>query len=250
MALAPKTWIVVPCFNEAARFHANEFEEFGSEHPDVRFVFVDDGSTDGTLELLQDLATRCPDACGVLALPANVGKAEAVRAGMNRAFSEGAVYAGYWDADLATPLDEIPSFVDELDAHPALELLLGSRVKLLGRSIERLASRHYLGRVSATAISLALRLPVYDTQCGAKLFRATPESKALFGAPFRTRWIFDVEILARMLDARRDPDLPRAEEAIREMPLWQWRDVGGSKVKPIDFFKSMLELSKIRRRDG
>jgi hypothetical protein len=183
----------------------------------------------------------------LVAQTSNCGKGEAVRAGMNRAFSEGAAYAGYWDADLATPLREIPAFVAEFDANPELELLLGSRVKLLGRAIERRATRHYIGRVSATAISVALRLPVYDTQCGAKLFRVSPECKALFDTPFQSHWIFDVEILARMLSHQRDTQT-RAEDVIREIPLWEWRDVAGSKVKPSDFFKSMLELWGIRRR--
>lgn len=247
MPAAAKTFIVIPCFNEAARLRADAFLAFASDHPDVHFVFVDDGSTDGTLAALRTLSSHST-ACTVEALPHNKGKAEAVRAGMNRAFSEGASYAGYWDADLATPLDEIPAFIDELDSHPTLELLLGSRVKLLGRSIERRPSRHYLGRVSATAISIALGLPIYDTQCGAKLFRATPECKALFEKPFESHWIFDVEILARMLEIRRGRVQGRPEDAIREIPVWTWRDVPGSKVKPLDFFKSMVELGRIWQR--
>ena len=185
MATTAKTYIIVPCFNEAARLRGDAFEGFAGEHPDIRFVFVDDGSTDDTLRVLQDLEARCPDVGIVVSQPRNRGKAEAVRVGMNRAFSEGATYAGYWDADLATPLDEIPAFVDVLDAHPRVQMLLGSRVKLLGRSIERRAIRHYFGRVAATAISVTLKLPVYDTQCGAKLFRVSPECEALFDAPSR-----------------------------------------------------------------
>jgi dolichyl-phosphate beta-glucosyltransferase len=247
MTLAAKTYLVVPCFNEASRLRTDLFEGFASEHPDVRFVFVDDGSTDATLDVLRELETRCAS-CIVLSLPQNMGKAEAVRAGMNRAFGEGAVYAGYWDADLATPLDELPGFVDELDTHPALEILLGSRVKLLGRDIDRSPGRHYFGRLSATAISLVLRLPVYDTQCGAKLFRAVPECKALFESPFQSRWIFDVEILARMLAARRQGTASSPEGALCEVPLRTWRDVAGSKVKPIDFLRSMFDLWGIWRR--
>jgi glycosyltransferase involved in cell wall biosynthesis len=242
-----KTWIVVPCFDEADRLRGDEFARFTSEHPDVHFLFVDDGSTDGTRAVLEAIPAR-KGAVSVLALSPNQGKAEAVRRGMCEAFEHGAVYAGYWDADLATPLDEIPRFVETLDAHPGLEVLFGSRVQLLGRHIERSAVRHYLGRVGATAISVVLRLPVYDTQCGAKLFRVTPDCKAIFAEPFVAGWIFDVEIVARLIAARRGSGGPGAAEVIREVPLWEWRDVAGSKVRAGDFLRSLGALWRIRRR--
>jgi glycosyltransferase involved in cell wall biosynthesis len=242
-----KTWIVVPCYDEAGRLREDEFARFASEHPDVHFLFVDDGSRDATASRLAAMAAGNPGV-SVVSLPQNRGKAEAVRRGMNEAFQAGAVYAGYWDADLATPLDEIPRFVDTLDAHPALEVLLGSRVQLLGRCIERKASRHYLGRVGATAISLALGLPVYDTQCGAKLFRVSPDCKSVFAEPFLAGWVFDVEIVARMIAARRGTGRAGVAEVMREIPLWEWRDVAGSRVRPLDFFRSLLELVRIRRR--
>lgn len=243
-----RTCIVIPCYNEAGRLRPDEFSRFTSEHPDVRFLLVDDGSTDATASVLQDMAARDPSAFQALVLPQNGGKAEAVRQGMNRAFDEGAVYAGYWDADLATPLDEIPRFAETLDAHPNLEMLLGSRVQLLGRRIDRRATRHYLGRVGATAISVTLGLAVYDTQCGAKLFRVSPDCKALFADPFIAGWVFDVEIIARMIAARRGTGGPAPADVIREVPLWEWRDIEGSKVGPTDFFHAIADLYRIHRR--
>jgi len=165
---------------------------------------------------------------------------------MNAAFDGGADYAGYWDADLATPLDEILRFREILDASPELDVLFGSRVMLLGRRIERRSTRHYLGRVGATAISMTLGLPVYDTQCGAKLFRVTPGCRELFAERFVTRWVFDVEIIARMIRAHRRGDGPDPAAAIREVPLRAWRDVAGSKVRAMDFVWSMIELLRIR----
>jgi dolichyl-phosphate beta-glucosyltransferase len=243
-----ETWIVVPCYNEALRFDGAEFRRFASEQPNIHFLFVDDGSTDATLPALRALEDEDGIQFQVLAQPENRGKAEAVRAGMNHVFSLGAVYAGYWDADLATPLDEIPAFIDILNEHPGLEILLGSRVQLLGRSIERRAIRHYFGRVSATAISVTLDLAVYDTQCGAKLFRTSSECKALFAAPFVSTWVFDVELIARLINARRATGSPAAAEVIQEAPLWEWRDIEGSKVQPVDFFRSLLVLRQIRNR--
>jgi hypothetical protein len=98
-----KTWIVVPCYDEAKRLRTDEFARFTSQHPDVHFLFVDDGSTDGTRVRIEQMTVR-KGSVSLLTLAQNQGKAEAVRRGMNEAFERGAVYAGYWDADLATPL--------------------------------------------------------------------------------------------------------------------------------------------------
>jgi glycosyltransferase involved in cell wall biosynthesis len=211
-------------------------------------VFVDDGSTDATSSRLAEIAMSSPGSFDVISQSSNRGKAEAVRRGINQAFDGGATYVGYWDADLATPLAEIPRFVETLDAHPDLEMLFGSRVQLLGRTIDRWAWRHYLGRVSATAISLTLGLAVYDTQCGAKLFRSGPETRRLFEDPFLSNWVFDVELIARWREGERTRGLLPAEQIIYELPLDEWVDVAGSKVRPADFRRAMLEIWRIRRR--
>ena len=51
-------------------------------------------------------------------------------------------------------LTELAPFCDILDTRPAVQTVLGSRVKLMGRAIERKAHRHYFGRVFASAASL------------------------------------------------------------------------------------------------
>ena len=90
----------------------------------------------------------------------------------------------------------------ELETDPDVEIVIGSRVQMLGRDTRHNWRRHYLGRVAATAVSVMLRLRVYDTQCGAKLFRAGATVGRVFLQPFLTRWIFDVEILSRWLLAQ------------------------------------------------
>lgn len=246
--MARRTAVVIPCYDEAARLPTATYVEFLRAHDDVGLVFVDDGSHDGTLALLRGIASEAPDRALVLALPSNVGKAEAVRRGMLRALESGASVVGFWDADLSTPLDAILDFRDLLDRRPEIDLVIGSRVVLLGRRVERRALRHYLGRIAATAISFVLGLRVYDTQCGAKLFRAGEPTRALFAEPFAARWIFDVEILARMVRARRQGALAPAASAICEVPLSRWVDVAGSKVRPGDYLRGALDLWRIRRR--
>jgi len=243
----PGTVIVVPCFNEERRFRAEPFVAFVDRDPAVAFVLVDDGSTDRTLDVLRAAARARPERIAVLPLSPNGGKAEAVRRGMLHALEGSPEHVGFWDADLATPLDAIPEFVSELRARPEAFMVFGARVKLLGRTIERRPLRHYLGRVFATAASIALRLPIYDTQCGAKLFRAGPHLARWLAEPFLTRWIFDVELIARAIGEDRVAGRDGLDRIV-EIPLREWHDIAGSKVRPGDFLRAAGELARIRAR--
>ncbi len=243
-----ETTIVIPCFDEAERLPVDAFVDYVRTNSDADFLFVNDGSRDSTLDVLRQLEARDPTRFAVLDQQPNRGKAEAVRLGMNKAFECGVRYAGYFDADLAAPLSEISRLISVLDQRPACEIVLGARVQLLGRQIRRRKWRHYLGRVFATVASESLNLAVYDTQCGAKLFRASPGTQALFSEPFITTWIFDVEIIARLIAARRGSDLAPAGDVIYELPLDTWIDVAGSKLGPADFLRSIWELWQLRRR--
>ncbi len=235
--------VVLPCYNEAARLDPARISAAMAHAGNLHLLLVDDGSRDRTLEVLRGLAEKWAGRVEVLPLPANVGKAEAVRQGVLRALGRGFARVGYFDADLATPLEAAEALSQAMDEEGA-DVVLGSRVKLLGRDIERSAVRHYVGRVCATCVSVVLRLPVYDTQCGAKLFRATGPVRRAFATPFETRWIFDVEILARLLRSMgRDAVLAK----VIELPLRSWRDVPGSKIRPMDLPKAALDLVRIAR---
>jgi len=242
--------VVIPCYNEAARFPIDEYERFlGSGKPEnIQILFVNDGSSDGTLQILTMLRDQFPDQVSVLDQQPNRGKAEAVRKGMLEVIARGqARFTGFWDADLATPLAQIQDLLVLMVCNPALNVIFGARVRLLGHEIHRQPLRHYLGRCFATAVSLLLGIPVYDTQCGAKLFRITPELSQVLAEPFHSRWIFDVEILARFLELQKGT-ARKMEDEIYEYPLPVWRDVAGSKVSPADFFRAFVELVTIYRR--
>ncbi len=241
----PTTTLVVPCYNEAARLDVREFTRFAATNTDTSLILVNDGSRDDTLRVLDQVRASQPDRVSVYDLPKNSGKAEAVRLGMLQALDTNADLIGFWDADLATPFDALATFIDLFASRAALEMVIGSRVRLLGRTIDRRAIRHYAGRAFATAASLTLQLPVYDTQCGAKLFRASPRLRQVLANPFLSKWVFDVEIIARYgaLAGRYDPTALR--DAIYEFPLLEWRDVKGSKLRSRDFVKAGLDLVKI-----
>ena len=238
-----RTALVIPCYNEEQRLPLEVLRGFATSHPTADLLLVDDGSTDGTWPLLEQLASEVPAHVSALHLEPNGGKAEAVRRGMLALVERGYRLVGFWDADLATPLDAVNRFVDVLAERPEVQWVFGARVRLLGRSIDRRPVRHYLGRVFATMASAVLGVPVYDTQCGAKLFRASPALEAVLERPFLSRWIFDVEMIARLLqvDPRHD-----AARSIYEVPLLEWHDVAGSKVRPSDFARAFLELMRLR----
>jgi glycosyltransferase involved in cell wall biosynthesis len=244
--VSARATLVVPCFDEAARLDRHAF---GSLLDDAALdlLFVDDGSTDGTGAVLRELANAHPGRIRWLQLERNRGKAEAVRQGLIDALSTTPPPAivGYADADLATPAPELRRLVDVLRGSDA-QVLLGSRVALLGREVHRRPVRHYLGRIFATAASLTLRTDVYDTQCGAKLFRASPALAAALAQPFASRWVFDVELLGRLLTGTGDA-APVPASAFLEEPLRVWRDVAGSKLDSRHMLGAVADLARIGR---
>jgi glycosyltransferase involved in cell wall biosynthesis len=244
---ALRVTIVVPAYNEAERLDPGAFLQFAAERDWLQFLFVDDGSNDGSRDLFGNMERECPAQIRTLGFTENQGKAEAVRRGLLLALEAKADLVGFWDADLATPLGEIDGFVSRFDSNPDLEMVLGSRVRLLGADIERDTARHYFGRVAATLASAVLGLAVYDTQCGAKLFRVNQTLRSIFSEPFLTRWIFDIEILARWLELRA-ADRGRVARIIQEVPVRSWCDVSGSRLKLRDFARVPLDLWKIHRR--
>jgi glycosyltransferase involved in cell wall biosynthesis len=238
--------LVVPCYNEATRLDAAAFTAMVDDIPGLNLLFVDDGSRDGTPEIHQRLCAARPGRVESLTLPRNQGKAEAVRQGLLRALAGPATGVGYLDADLATPPSEVLRLLALFQGRPQFDVLLASRVKLLGRTIDRNAGRHYLGRVFATAASLVLRMPVYDTQCGAKLLRRSPALTHALAEPFRGRWTFDVELLGRLVTGA--PGIaPVPLARIHEEPLLLWRDVGESKLNTTQVLQAGLDLALIGR---
>lgn len=244
--------LVVPCFNEEKRIDAPRFLDLGGQ-PGVTLLFVDDGSTDGTSAILARLAEESNGRIQRIALDRNRGKAEAVRRGMLAALDRGAKNVGYTDSDLATPPPELLRLVDALESTGA-EAVLGSRVGLAGTRIERKLWRHMVGRVFATVAGAILHARFYDTQCGAKVFRATPLLRAALDEPFHSRWAFDVELIGRLLSGAGGV-APILEKDFVEVPLQEWVDVGGSKLKFTSMARVTLDLAVIaaeleKRRQG
>jgi glycosyltransferase involved in cell wall biosynthesis len=246
--MPPTLVLVVPCFNEEHRLDPTAFLSFAAARRSVRLLFVDDGSTDRTPAIVDGIKAGAPDSVDVVRLPSNQGKAAAVREGILTALRLQPGLVGFWDADLSTPLAAVDDFLALADKRPDVDIVLGSRVMLMGRDIRREGWRHYIGRVFATGVSLSLDLPVYDTQCGAKVFRANDATAAVFAAPFHSPWIFDVEVLARYLALPVAPGEPARPDRIYELAVAVWYHVRGSKLRWTDFVRAVYELVYIHHK--
>ena len=245
--MKPTTCFVIPCYNEGEMLTSlkNAYDSFLQVQDDTLLCFVNDGSKDHTLHLLQELEANHPEKVTVLTYDDNQGKAGAVLRGMNHCNSKFTYeYIGYLDADLATSLTEGLRVKDELAKRPHLSFVFGSRIAKLGSEIDRSYFRFLVGRIIATLISRILALTVYDTQCGCKVFRKETSEK-LFNEPFISKWLFDVELFFRMY---REFGKESAIHKMKEVPLDAWVDPGDSKVSFGYFFKLWVDLKRINSR--
>ena len=236
-----KTIIIIPCYNESKRLKTISFSNYLESNPSITLLFVDDGSDDSTLSILQKLSKKHVNAL-CLSLQKNSGKAEAIR--------QGVIYIsdnldcelfGYFDADLSTSLNYIKQFQEVFKGSGEIKIVMGARIRRLGAHISRNQIRHIFGRIVATIASIILALPVYDTQCGAKIFDHKFVGQ-VFLEPFQTKWLFDIEILLRLTQKY---GCNKIIQSTLEFPLERWIDEGNSKIKFKDFLFVPYYLLKI-----
>lgn len=187
----PMLSIVVPAFNEARRLPATVSavrEAMGGWPFSCELVLVDDGSSDGTGELIAGLAAKDPRVVAVSYAP-NRGKGGAVVAGVAK--SRGARVM-FFDADLSYPLSAVPELVKRLDA---AKVVVGARdLAQDGGRAEYSMARKLTSVVFNAFVGLFLRLGVKDTQCGFKGFDGGL-ARELFPNLAVTGFGFDVELL-------------------------------------------------------
>ena len=235
--------LVVPCFNEAERFNVPYWAAI-SEIKGIRLVFVDDGSKDRTRSLITEFALT--HSSEVLHHDVNLGKAEAVRTGIQHVLASGSgSIVGFLDADGAVPENEVRRCIEIgrglLETHQC-DAVWASRVALAGRNITRSDFRHYVGRVIATLVSKDIEGFPYDSQCGFKLFGASDELSAVLNQPFSTKWFVDVEIMLRWQSALNVPI------RIYEEPLHSWSDQPGGNLSAKNVLSVMKEVLAIRSK--
>jgi dolichyl-phosphate beta-glucosyltransferase len=253
--------VVIPAYKEAGRLPAllRDVKAYlsSASHAqapfDVQFSIVDDGSPQADFEATEHLLVEqgLRDRVDLVRLEHNRGKGGAIRAGFERGLAAGFDYLGFVDADSAVSIGELHRvlvYLTSLRSTAPLAGAIGSRVKMLGRHVERSMLRHYMGRVFATFVGVYFRHPVYATQCGLKVFEREALTRYL-DVPSDERWVWDTQLLLAML---------HAGEPIHEVPV-DWRETGQSKVSLIRdplamvwrlaTFRARLRASAARGRD-
>lgn len=228
---------VIPAFNEANRIgdtlHAT-LDYLLRCSPDSELIVVNDGSTDTTGDITREVLATAQVQTRLLENFPNRGKGAAVRKGLLAATRSIGLF---FDADLSTPLEEIPKLIEPIAADE-VDVAFGSRA--LDRSLigtHQSWRREQSGRVFNLIVRLATGLPYWDTQCGFKAFRLDV-CRPILEAARIDGFAFDVELLYRAY---------RARLRLREIPV-RWNHSEGSKIELVrDSLRMFREVIALRK---
>ncbi len=233
--------IIIPCYNESQRLDLDSFHNFISQRDSYSICFVNDGSTDDTLEILRDFQSKHKGKVHIFNSTTNVGKAEAIRSGINFMLSHSrSSNIGFMDADLATGFDDYENLVRNLE-NDNYSMVIGSRMRNSNDNIKRTKARAYISLLFNRIIQSIIGLEVNDTQCGAKVFKRN-SAQSLFKTKFSSKWLFDIEIFMRLRNTIGKDQLVKN---VSEITLEKWEEIEGSKINLRDVIKMPIQLLKI-----
>ncbi|WP_367773199.1 glycosyltransferase [Flavobacterium sp. WC2421] len=233
--------VVIPCYNEEERLSSEEFKKFVHSNLGYHLCFVNDGSKDNTLGVLQELCKGNEDRISIYNCEKNGGKAEAVRLGMLHLAKDSQYnYIGFLDADLSTNFDDFQELVNTI-SNSKYKIVSGSRINRMGADIAKESARKIISQGINFIIRKTLGMDFKDTQCGAKIMHKEIVEKT-FQKKFLTKWLFDVEIFMRM---KKIYGKQGAIDLICEQPLNRWVHMDGSKLSFKDSFKIVGQIGQI-----
>ena len=238
--------LFVPLYNEEKRPNVEEYISSISQLQGLNLVLVNDGSSDDTSTMLERL--RGPK-IEIVDFPTNQGKGEALREAIRDYILHNEVeIVGYLDCDGAFPISAVEKFLrtaTEKIQSGNFQVCIASRIMLSGRDVVREAKRHYISRILITLIGFRYSFMPYDSQSGLKIFRVTQALNDSLKIPFRTKWLFDIELLSRLHRMSN-------ENLIWEEPVMAWADKPGSHLRLRNFaniFKEVVTLYLLKAKD-
>lgn len=235
--------LVIPVYNESTRWEGQYFSKIAGL-ADLQLLFVNDGSTDNSNDLISKLVEFHSNVT-LVNLEVNVGKAEAVRRGMSIAMGlPNTNIVGYLDSDGAFSFQDIQAIVESANYSKSGESATWwwtSRRRDVNTRIERSFLRHLIGRSVAAILSWRDASLPYDTQSGFKLFVVDEALEMVIRKPFITRWFVDLEIFYRY------KIFTLSEPKILEVQLRDWKEVSDSKLGIRQSFVVVNELLNIKK---
>ena len=237
--------IVIPCYNEEKGLKLQEqyIFNFLKNHKNIFLLFVNDGSQDNTLGILKNIEKKIKNNINIYECSKNVGKAEAIRKGILSIYEKLKFKKiAFLDADFSTSLEECKEISNYIKKPICFSF--GSRILKIDNQIKRKWYRFLIGRIISTIISNnILKMPVYDTQCGCKIF-SREIILFIFKKKFISKWLFDVEIFYRFILHYGRENL---KNIVLEIPLKKWVDDSNSSVSFFYFFTLWWDLFLIRK---
>ncbi|MFE3825967.1 glycosyltransferase [Streptomyces sp. NPDC059092] len=234
--------VVVPAYNEERRLRPtldairDHLRADPDRWGDWELIVVDDGSTDRTAEVAAEAAEAEPR-IQLVRSDGNHGKGHALRQGVLASYGRRVLVT---DADLATPIGELDRLDERLSADGGGGAAIGSRAHPDARiEVRQLAVREWLGRLGNRLIQRVAVDGISDTQCGFKLFDGE-RARTAFADSRLDGWGIDVEILRFFR---------RSGWPVTEVPV-RWSHQPGSKVRPLDYGRVLLELARLRASPG
>lgn len=237
-----KTGIIIPCYNEENRLDTNAFLKFINKENEFHLCFVNDGSTDNTIDVLRKIQESNAEKVSVIDIKQNAGKSAAVRAGAQYLYGINKInYIGFIDADLSTDFNDFGDLLKTLKTSKELNFVFGSRVKDASDNIEKDIVRAFFSRLINAFIVLILGLQIEDTQCGAKVF-TSELVPIIFNDTFLSRWLFDVEMFIKL---KKHFGKNNVVNKIYEQPLKRWVHMDDSKLGLKDAIEIPFRLVSI-----
>ena len=242
MSSKPYLSVIIPAYNEEKRIAATLFDvgrylsqqnypSSSSGQASYEIIVVSDGSTDGTVEIVESLKSQIEN-LKLIDNQQNHGKGYVVKQGMLEAKGD---YRLFMDADNSTTINHLEKFWPEINS--GFDIVIGS-IEIKGAKIQETAAwyRRFLGKIAKYIIRIVAGLwQIHDTQRGFKLF-IEKAVKEIFPKQTLMRWGFDFEILALA---------KKLGFKIKEVPV-DWKNPGESKVKLSSYIRTFGELMKIK----